>query len=732
MSFLSCFRGSAAKETYPVIDYSHSNLLTVPPDIYEHAVSLEELYLDGNQLQELPKALFTLQKLKKLDISDNEIRALPSTVSNLINLIEFDASKNGFLELPENIRGLKSLEVFDASVNPLGSLPDGFTLLLNLTYLSLNDTFLEFLPANIGRLSKLEVLEVRENHLTALPKSMNRLAQLRRLDIGNNEFMELPEVIGTLTRLQELWIDCNQIGSLPAEIGNLKFLEILDASENRIEWVADKIGDADSLTDLHLMTNLLTLLPENLCKLKKLETLRVDDNHLTSLPTSIGGLSSLQELIVSGNELETLPPGVGLLRDLVTLSCDENFIESLPPEMGSCCKLSVLSLRKNKLVSLPDEIGRLANLSVLNLSSNALENLPFSLMKLKKLKALWLSENQSKPLIPLQTEFDPVKEKRFLTCYMFPQHSLSEIEAESVTRSDEKSFHASLFEEEWRKRTSVNFDIDDADSQAVRLSRQPTPYQKDIRDKIQHFRDVAIAKQHIHRGELSQVYDNPLILQEEEKAPLSPTSGAPVGKEGINGASDDVTRQEEERLLRDLQNQAITRNDDLSNPTSPVHTMTGSPRFHKHRRDVNSPPLLSRMDHSSSSTNSDHDRTSQENGHECFVSDGAHLGEDINPKNVKSSADSGLGSSEVVDEQQHWRNECPSIPEQGEMALHRLSDSFQANRKDRLKAVLCSYIDCVYDSHTGAFMKHLDAIMKHGFPMSSVHLNRSAVTGKRY
>ena len=55
MSFLSCFRGSAAKETYPVIDYSHSNLLTVPPDIYEHAVSLEELYLDGNQLQELPK-----------------------------------------------------------------------------------------------------------------------------------------------------------------------------------------------------------------------------------------------------------------------------------------------------------------------------------------------------------------------------------------------------------------------------------------------------------------------------------------------------------------------------------------------------------------------------------------------------------------------------------------------------------------------------------------------------
>ena len=55
MSLLSCFRGSSTKETLSIVDYSHSNLLTVPPDIYEHAVSLEELYLDGNQLQELPK-----------------------------------------------------------------------------------------------------------------------------------------------------------------------------------------------------------------------------------------------------------------------------------------------------------------------------------------------------------------------------------------------------------------------------------------------------------------------------------------------------------------------------------------------------------------------------------------------------------------------------------------------------------------------------------------------------
>ena len=34
-------------------------------------------------------------------------------------------------------------------------------------------------------------------------------------------------------------------------------------------------------------------------------------------------------------------------------------------------------------------------------------------------------------------------------------------------KSDDKSFHASLFEEEWRKRTSVVFDVDDLSEQEV-------------------------------------------------------------------------------------------------------------------------------------------------------------------------------------------------------------------------------------------------------------------------
>jgi len=645
--------GKAEKESYQVLDYSHRNLLNVPTDIYEHAQTLEDLYLDANPLKDLPKALFTLQYLKLLNISDNEIISLPTNVSNLVHLVEFDISKNGFLELPDTIKGLKSLEHFDLSVNPLGRLPDGFTMLLNLTHVYLNDTFLDFLPANIGRMAKLEILEVRDNHLTMIPKSMSRLQSLRRLDIGNNEFNEVPEVVGTFTNLQELWVDGNKIKSIPPDIGNLKKLMYLDATENTIDWIADELGNCESLTDLHLTTNNIVQLPENLCNLKLLETLKVDDNHLTNLPTSIGGLSNLEELICSGNELETLPPGIGLQRKLQTLNADENYIEYLPDEIGSCISLTVVSLRQNRLTQLPDDFGRLSNMTVLNLSSNLLENLPYSLMKLKQLKALWLSENQAKPLIPLQTDWDSANERRFLTCYMFPQRPLNDLyESEAPILAEQESFHASLFEEEWKKRTSVVFDIDDDDPQVVRLSRQPTPFPKDIRDKINNFRTQAIAKGHVAGHPVGEhiIPQHPYRPADEietkihgkhlnntehtERLNGSTSSGDYNDTQPYASHSNYVNQmsEEEKQLLDQLQNSSIHNGGEhINNVTTTIDQ--SSPRFIKEEEDIDSNHL----------------------------SDGKQ-------RTIKLSADSGLGSTDLSEDQNaSWKNEYPTIPEQEEL-----------------------------------------------------------------
>uniref|UniRef100_A0A8D0FXB4 Leucine rich repeat containing 7 n=1 Tax=Strix occidentalis caurina TaxID=311401 RepID=A0A8D0FXB4_STROC len=431
-----CFRGE--EEIVSVLDYSHCGLQQVPKEVFNFERTLEELYLDANQIEELPKQLFNCQALRKLSIPDNDLSSLPTTIASLVNLKELDIKSH-------------------LSLSKYTLLPDGFTQLLNLTQLYLNDAFLEFLPANFGRLVKLRILELRENHLKTLPKSMHKLTQLERLDLGNNEFSELPEVLEQIQNLKELWMDNNSLQILPGSIGKLKQLVYLDVSKNRIETVDLDISGCEGLEDLLLSSNMLQQLPDSIGLLKRLTTLKVDDNQLTILPNAIGNLSLLEEFDCSCNELESLPSTIGYLHNLRTLAVDENFLPELPREIGSCKNVTVMSLRSNKLEFLPDEIGQMQKLRVLNLSDNRLKNLPFTFTKLKELAALWLSDNQSKALIPLQTEAHPETKQRVLTNYMFPQQPRSDEDFQS----DSDSFNPTLWEEQRQQRMTVAFEFEE-------------------------------------------------------------------------------------------------------------------------------------------------------------------------------------------------------------------------------------------------------------------------------
>uniref|UniRef100_A0A8C4VY50 Leucine-rich repeat-containing protein 7 n=1 Tax=Gopherus evgoodei TaxID=1825980 RepID=A0A8C4VY50_9SAUR len=431
-----CFRGE--EEIISVLDYSHCSLQQVPKEVFNLERTLEELYLDANQIEDLPKQLFNCQALRKLSIPDNDLSSLPTTIASLVNLKELDISKNGIQDFPETIKCCKCLTIIEASVNPISKLPDGFTQLLNLTQLYLNDAFLEFLPANFGR-------------------SMHKLTQLERLDLGNNEFSELPEVLEQIQNLKELWMDNNSLQMLPGSIGKLKQLVYLDMSKNRIETIDLDVSGCEALEDLLLSSNMLQQLPDSLGLLKRLTTLKVDDNQLTVLPNAIGNLSLLEEFDCSCNELESLPSTIGYLHSLRTLAVDENFLSELPREIGSCKNVTVMSLRSNKLEFLPDEIGQMQKLRVLNLSDNRLKNLPFTFTKLKELAALWLSDNQSKALIPLQTEAHPETKQRVLTNYMFPQQP----RGDEDFQSDSDSFNPTLWEEQRQQRMTVAFEFEE-------------------------------------------------------------------------------------------------------------------------------------------------------------------------------------------------------------------------------------------------------------------------------
>ncbi|XP_074923087.1 erbin isoform X3 [Chelonoidis abingdonii] len=480
-----CLRGE--EETVTALDYSHCSLEQVPKEIFTFEKTLEELYLDANQIEELPKQLFNCQSLHKLSLPDNDLTTLPASIANLINLRELDVSKNGIQEFPENIKNCKVLAIVEASVNPISKLPDGFSQLLNLTQLYLNDAFLEFLPANFGRLTKLQILELRENQLKMLPKTMNRLTQLERLDLGSNEFTEVPEVLEQLSGLKEFWMDGNRLTLIPGLIGSLKQLTYLDVSKNNIEILEEGVSGCESLQDLLLSSNSLQQLPESIGSLKKVTTLKIDENQLMYLPDSIGGLISVEELDCSFNEIEALPSSIGQLTNIRTFASDHNFLTQLPSEIGNWKNVTVLFLHSNKLEFLPEEMGDMQKLKVINLSDNRLKNLPYSFTKLQQLTAMWLSDNQSKPLIPLQKEVDPETQKTVLTNYMFPQQPRSE---DVLFISDNESFNPSLWEEQRKQRAQVAFECDEdkdereAPPREGNLKRYPTPYPDELKNMV--------------------------------------------------------------------------------------------------------------------------------------------------------------------------------------------------------------------------------------------------------
>ncbi|XP_054908657.1 erbin isoform X2 [Poeciliopsis prolifica] len=485
-----CLRGE--EEVVTSLDYSHCSLETVPKEIFSFEKTLQELFLDANQIEELPKQLFNCQFLSRLSMPDNDVTVLPAAIANLVNLRELDVSKNSIQEFPENIKNCKVLTVVEASVNPISKLPEGFTQLMSLTQLYLNDAFLEFLPASFGRLTKLQILELRENQLKMLPKSMQKLAQLERLDLGSNEFTEVPEVLENLNGLKELWMDGNKLNSLPGMLGMLKQLVYLDVSKNNLETVDEKLSGCENLQDLLLSNNALTQLPGSIGSFKKLTTLKVDENQLMYLPDSIGGLTSIDELDCSFNEIEALPASIGQCVSIRTFAADHNFLSRLPPELGSWKSATVLFLHSNKLESLPEEMGDMQKLKVINLSNNKLKNLPYSFTKLSEMTAMWLSENQSKPLIPLQKEEDPETHKTVLTNYMFPQHA-----EDFIPSSDSENFNPALWEEQRKQRAQVAFECDeDKDERETppregHLKRYPTPYPDELKNMVKTAQSVA-------------------------------------------------------------------------------------------------------------------------------------------------------------------------------------------------------------------------------------------------
>lgn len=103
------------------LDFSRKNLQAIPSEIYEES-ALEELWLDNNQIMQIPKEIRLLSTLKRFSIYKNQLNSL-DVLCQMIQLERINASVNKLTSLPEQISDLKNLQVLDLNYNQLSQLP---------------------------------------------------------------------------------------------------------------------------------------------------------------------------------------------------------------------------------------------------------------------------------------------------------------------------------------------------------------------------------------------------------------------------------------------------------------------------------------------------------------------------------------------------------------------------------------------------------------------------------
>ncbi|XP_031280615.1 disease resistance protein RPP2B-like [Pistacia vera] len=245
--------------------------------------SVEELYLDGTAIEELPPlkhlsrlvilSLKNCLRLENLPESIREVKSLqclylsgsakinrlPKGLENLKALQELEVEGIGITDIPSLpitcLKNLKALSFARCSIQkPPNSLLSELPACHKLKRLNLEDCFIEILPSNLSDLRSLRFLYLGRNHFESLPESIKDLSKLYKLDVSYCQRLkslpELPDKLlhieakgcTSLEALSGLPTQCLSMGTDEEEISfinccNLK-LDLTDALRN-IERNAD-------------------------------------------------------------------------------------------------------------------------------------------------------------------------------------------------------------------------------------------------------------------------------------------------------------------------------------------------------------------------------------------------------------------------------------------------------------------------------------------------------------
>jgi len=316
---------------------------------------LQELFLNGLNLEELPTDISRLKQLKNINLQ---------RLNKLKNIPTFAAAEN--------------LETLSLMILPaLDRMEIDFSQMQALQNLKIQNVSTEHgtfeLSDSLSQCKKLKKLTLTSSPITDLPSGLENLSILENLSLGILPLKEIPDIFMDMTALNYLQIArCDEVEKLPSSIRNLKSLkhfqlhglpklENLELDFYPLEnlesiTIADCVGlkkiDPSLAQNTSIKKISLTRLPE-LSELPpfgrrnlRLELLGMRDlPQLTNLPESITTLPALQQLTAYNIGIEKLPANIDELKSLIRLELFAENLSHLPLKIAHLNSLNRFTLK---------------------------------------------------------------------------------------------------------------------------------------------------------------------------------------------------------------------------------------------------------------------------------------------------------------------------------------------------------------------------------------------------
>ncbi|XP_046988101.1 chaoptin-like [Schistocerca americana] len=375
------------------LDLGDNGIHAIPETLFNGSLQVRDLHLDYNYLTGLPAQVFRGTNAVRIYLSMNRLRSRnvdPRAFVGVGHTLEaLDLEHNQLDEVPRALSQLKRLKYLYLPSNNVSDVADDAfdSFCSTLRVLSLEDNQLTRIPSSaLQNCLHLLHLNVGYNRIDEVrPSDLEGWAgSLDTLLLRNNRIASLSEFTFVhAPHLRELSLSFNKLGHVhPDALTDLAdSLESLEMSFglDREDFPADFLKPLKALSWLALDNNELRTVQEtDLYTLTKLQYLNLESNRLTYIPPgffhqkvhanlrdvrlshnqlelletdTFWGLPQLQTLVLTGNQLRGLAQGaLRALPSLVTLLLADNRLATLAP--GALSRLPVLSrldLQNNRL-----------------------------------------------------------------------------------------------------------------------------------------------------------------------------------------------------------------------------------------------------------------------------------------------------------------------------------------------------------------------------------------------